>query len=154
MRNSPAPDSRARKGVQHGFTLIEMLVVVLILGLIGAIVVARGPFRSVMLDLRGAGQQVAASMRQTRLQAIRSGTVLVFTIDPARLDYGLWHGARHALPTGVGVAAGPGAGPGAGRFVFYPDGSAAGGGAALVERGRLVTLRLNWLTGAIVVEGP
>lgn len=72
MRNSP-PDS--------GFTLIEMIVVVLILGLIGTVLLTRGPLHSITLDLRGAGQQLASAMRQTRMRAIASGTAAFFTID-------------------------------------------------------------------------
>lgn len=138
---------RARPG-EGGFTLIEMIVVVLILSLVGAIMVGRGPFHSVTLDLRGAARQVASAMREARMQAIYSGTTLLFTLDAAHLDYGLQPGPRQTLPAGVSIAAGPA------RFTFYPDGSAAGPATALVESGRHVILRVNWLTGAVGVEGP
>ncbi|MBB2173475.1 pseudopilin H [Gluconacetobacter asukensis] len=124
-----------------------MIVVVLILSLVGAIMVGRGPFHSVTLDLQGAARQVASAMREARMQAIYSGTTLLFTLDAAHRDYGLQPGPRHPLPAGVSIA-------GPARFLFYPDGSAAGPATALVEGGRQVILRVNWLTGAVGVEGP
>lgn len=136
----------ARPG-EGGFTLIEMIVVVLILSLVGAIMVGRGPFHSVTLDLHGAARQVASAMREARMQAIYSGTTLPFTLDAAHRDYGQQPGLRHSLPAGVSIA-------GPARFLFYPDGSAAGPTAALAEGGRHVILRVNWLTGAVGVEGP
>ncbi|MFW7269009.1 Tfp pilus assembly protein FimT/FimU [Gluconacetobacter sp. Hr-1-5] len=132
---------------ETGFTLIEMIVVVLILGLIGTIMIGRGPFHSVTLDLRGSAQQIASAMREARMLAIYSGTTQIFTIDAANRDYGLQQGTRHALPTGVSVA-------GPARFAFHPDGSATGPATALVEGARHVVLRINWLTGAASVEGP
>jgi general secretion pathway protein H len=132
-----------------GFTLIEMIVVVLILALIGTLLITRGPMHSPTLDLRGAAQTLASAMRQTRMQAILSGTATAFTIDPVHLDYGAWPGARRALPAGVALAGGS-----ATRLVFYPDGSASAARIGLVEQGRQVTLRTTWLTGAVVIDGP
>ncbi|MBB2205316.1 pseudopilin H [Gluconacetobacter takamatsuzukensis] len=124
-----------------------MIVVVLVLGVAGAILIARGPFHSAALDLRGTARQVSSAMREARMQAIHSGTTQLFTLDAAQRDYGLQQGPRHALPAGISVA-------GPARFAFYPDGSAAGPPTALAEGGRHVTLRVNWLTGATSVEGP
>ncbi|GBQ31435.1 prepilin-type N-terminal cleavage/methylation domain-containing protein [Gluconacetobacter azotocaptans] len=140
MRNS-APDA--------GFTLIEMIVVVLVLGLIGTMLIARGPLHSTTLDLRGAAQSLALALRQARMQAIVSGAATTVTIDPVHMEYAQGHGARQALPRGVALAAGSATG-----VTFYPDGSASGARLALVEQGRQVTLRTNWLTGAVTVDGP
>ncbi|MFT8776788.1 MAG: prepilin-type N-terminal cleavage/methylation domain-containing protein [Gluconacetobacter liquefaciens] len=132
---------------ETGFTLIEMIVVVLILGLIGAIMIGRGPFHSVTLDLRGTAQQIASAMREARMLAIYSGTTQIFVLDSAHRNYGLQQGIRHALPAEVSIAD-------PSRFAFYPDGSANGSTTTLLESNRHVVLRVNWLTGAISVEGP
>ncbi|MBB2202580.1 GspH/FimT family pseudopilin [Gluconacetobacter tumulisoli] len=136
-------------GPDGGFTLIEMIVVVLVLALIATILVARGPLHSATLDLRGAAQSLAVAMRQGRMQAIVSGTAITVTIDPVHMQYGAGHDARQALPRGLALAAGS-----ATSITFYPDGSASGARIGLVEQGRQVTLRTNWLTGAVTVDGP
>lgn len=140
-------NKRALHSGDTGFTLIEMIAVVLILGLIGAIMIGRGPFHSVTLDLRGTARQITSAMREARMLAIYSGTTQTFTLDATRRDYGLQQGTRHTMPTGVSVI-------GPARFTFYPDGSAHGPATTLIAGGRHVVLRVNWLTGATSVEGP
>ncbi|MBO1325125.1 pseudopilin H [Acetobacter sp. TBRC 12305] len=130
-----------------------MIVVLLVLGLIGALGLARGPFHSPALDLRGAGQLLASALRETRLQAIGAGSTRMFTIGtgPAGVWYGGPPGPGTVLPTlprKVALASGPA------RIVFFPDGSALGAPIVLAEGGRRVVLRVNWLSGAITLEGP
>lgn len=134
----------SRHGLREaGFTLIEMIVVLVVLALAGSIVLARGPMHSATLDLRAAGRVVAADMRTTRDRAIATDRDLVFTTDPAHRDYGMKDGPRHGL-SGPVVLDGP-----AVPIVFHPDGSASGGLVTLSENDRRVTILVDWLTGRV-----
>ncbi len=131
--------------VEAGFTLIEMIVVLVVLGLVGSIVLSRGPLRSPTLDLRAAARVLASEMRSARTRAIDDDHDVVFTIDPAHRDYGVRGGARRPLPAGLELATKPV------PVVFHPDGSASGGAVTLAENGRQLAIRVDWLTGAVTL---
>jgi general secretion pathway protein H len=128
-----------------GFTLIEIIVVLVILGLILGIVVARGPLHSRRLDLDGAARQLAGALRLARSQAIaqnRTVSVLV-AADAYRLD----NQAAQALPVGVNLT-------GNSAIAFAPDGSSSGGVLELRSGDRQVDVGVEWLTGRVrVVDG-
>ena len=135
----PTPQATA------GFTLIEMIVVLVVLGLVVSIVLSRGPLRSPTLDLRAAARVLAAEMRGARTRAIDDDRDVVFTIDPDHRDYGVRGGARRPLPAGLELATRPA------PVVFHPDGSASGGAVTLTENGRQLAIRVDWLTGAVTL---
>ena len=65
---------------QDGFTLLEMIVVIVILGLVAGLVLTRGPMRSTGLSARAAATMLAGSLRAARSEAIatdRPVTVLI-----------------------------------------------------------------------------
>lgn len=131
---------------EDGFTLIEMIVVLVVLALAGSIVLARGPMRSATLDLRSAGRLVATDLRTLRAQAIATDHDQAFSIDPRTGDYGVRNGARHHVSGPVTVA-----GP-ATPILFHPDGSASGGTVILAEKDRRVSVVVDWLTGGVSVR--
>ncbi len=141
----PAAVRLTPRSVADGFTLIEMIVVLVVLGLVGSIVLSRGPLRSPTLDLRAAARVLAAEMRSARTRAIDADHDVVFTIDVDRRDYGVRGGARRPLPAGLELATRP---P---PVVFHPDGSASGGAVTLAEGGRQLAIRVDWLTGAVTL---
>jgi prepilin-type N-terminal cleavage/methylation domain-containing protein len=53
-----------------GFTLIEMIVVVVVIGLVLSLFIQRGPMRSPALEARAAANEVAESLRLARSRAI------------------------------------------------------------------------------------
>ncbi len=134
-----------------GFTLIEMIVVLVVLSLAAGLVLARGPMRSASLDLRAAARTMAADMRTTRAQAIAGDRALLFTLDPVHGDYGVKGGVRHGLAKGIAAVPPP---PPAqiGRVLFRADGSASGGELELSEHDRRIRIDTDWLTGAVTVR--
>lgn len=136
---------RGRRSDQ-GFTLIEMIVVLVVLALAGSIVVARGPLHSPTLDLRAAARTLATDLRSTRSQAVDDDHDLAFTIDPVLHDYGQRGGRRHALPPGIAVTTPM---P---PILFHPDGSSSGGSIVLTKADHSLVIRVDWLTGRVVVQ--
>ncbi len=139
-------DRPAQRASSDGFTLIEMIVVLVVLGLVGSIVLSRGPLRSPILDLRAGARVMVAEMRGARARAIDSDHDVVFTVDAARRDYGVRGGARRPLPAGLELSGRPA------PVVFHPDGSASGGTVTLAENGRQLAIRVDWLTGAVTLR--
>jgi general secretion pathway protein H len=117
-----------------GFTLLEMLVVIAVMGLIMGLVVTFGPAKNHWLETKGAAQSVAGAMAQARGAAITSGQPAAFRLPalPPWLD--------------VSVAATNGA------IIFEPDGSSTGGTVVLDDSGRRIDITADWLTARITVH--
>ena len=67
---------------QHGFTLIEMLVVIAILGVVIGVVVSHGPLRSTGLEARAAAGVLAQTFRTAHATAMAKATTVTVAIDP------------------------------------------------------------------------
>lgn len=137
-----------------GFTLIEMLVVIVVLGLALGLVVSRGPMHSPTLDVRAAASQMESALRLARARAIAGDRTVRFVIDVIRHRFAMDGGEAMALSPDIGLSvitvAGSAAGPQA-AISFAPDGSSSGGQIDLVDAGHRVRLGVDWLTGRISV---
>jgi general secretion pathway protein H len=131
---------------QAGFTLLEMLVVLLLLGLATALVAPR-------LSVGGAAlnadtRSLAAALEQARWTAVRSGDPVLLRLD---LESPGWDGGR--LPgTAVLRVTGDASlmAGGVAAIRFLPDGSASGADIRLFgHRGGERVIRVDWLTGRV-----
>ncbi len=137
-----------------GFTLIEVLVVLVILGLTVALIVARGPARSTGFDLRATADDIAQQLRLARSEAIGSDRTTTFTLDAAHSRYETNGAAGAALPPEVALAitTATGGKPRPQRAIsFAPDGSSSGGRVLLGTGGHRLAVVVDWLTGRVVV---
>lgn len=139
-----------------GFSLLEVLLVVALIALAGtlAVAVARGGLDG--MRLRSSARTLAAELRFTRAQAIASGRVQRFEIDPASHRWraaGKHHGT---VPAGLGIAfigareVQPSAGTGA--IQFWPDGASSGGRVRLSKGHAAWDVDVAWLTGRVAVR--
>jgi general secretion pathway protein H len=134
-----------------GFTLIEVLVVIVILGLAAVLVLAQGPARSAGLEARAAASEVAQTLRLGRAQAIATDRPAAVMLDITAHWLSLDGAPRAFLPAALPLAAlmADGSRPRRAVFGFAPDGSATGGTVALGGPGRRILVTVDWLTGRV-----
>ena len=124
--------SRSRS--DSGFTLMEMMVVIAIMGLVLLLVTTAGPPRSHRLEARAAAQEVAQALRTARGTAFAQG-----------------HDVTVALPKIPGWLTETVQAP-SGGITFSPDGSSSGGSVELAGGGQDVTITADWLTGSVRIN--
>ena len=149
----------SRPIAQHGFTLIEMLVVLTIAALIVGLALPRLTGAQEKASLRTAAHQVAAALRNTRSVAMTRGRTEAFVIDTANGAFRAGPTAapgrlpRGVQPTLVTVTADRDSAS-QGRIQFFADGSSTGGGVLLAAGKVHSQVLVDWLTGRVsVAEG-
>jgi general secretion pathway protein H len=148
---------KAPPSSQYGFTLVEMLVVLVLLGMTAAISLpyVSGSARHQKLD--STAMQLAALFRKAQSQAYVTNAVVEVTFDR---ESRTWHSASAArllqvdpsITVTVLSIEGQVSDSTFG-FRFLPTGGNTGGQVVLTSGGRSVDVKLNWLTGA-VTSGP
>ena len=140
---------------EAGFTLLEVVVVLLVLGLALAIVASRGPPRSAALEIRGAAGEMAQALRLARGRAIMLNGPVGVTVDLARRTYRVdgapERGVPPALALTVLAAGGATLGDRSAAIRFAPDGSSSGGHVELSDGRRRVRVAVDWLSGRVSV---
>ena len=143
-----------RRKTTAGFTLIEMLVILVILGLTVALIVSRGPARSTGFDLRATAADVAQQLRLARAEAIATDRITRFTLDHADRLYETNGVAGPVLPPelALSMTTATGSPPKPlGAIIFTPDGSSSGGRVVLTAGATTVAVVVDWLTGRVSV---
>ena len=156
--SSDAPRPRPAGGAA-GFTLLEMLVVLALLGLSLGLVLGAGRPVPAGTAARAAAGEIAGALRLARSQAILGNRPVAVTLDLASRRYRVGAAPDRALPPGVALglltASGQVLGEAAGRIRFEPDGSSTGGRVTVTGGARTVLVGVDWLSGrASVLEQP
>lgn len=140
----------------RGFTLVEVIVVLVIASLALALVGTSISRNISGAEMRTAARKVAASLRYTRTKAILSKSEQVFIVDTEALTYLAPARPLETLPEGMKVelntARSELTSETAGGIRFYPDGGSTGGKVRLEANGRIYTVNVAWLTGEASVE--
>jgi general secretion pathway protein H len=131
-----------------GFTLIEMIVVLVVLALIAGIVMSRGPSRSPTLEVKQAVAMVAQAMRGARAAAIAADRPVDVEIDTVGHSIRSGLGMLTLLPGTVGIEGTIARARRVG-IRFAPDGSSSGGGVALTEGAVRMLVTVDGLTGRV-----
>jgi general secretion pathway protein H len=138
-----------------GFSLIELIVVLAILGLALVLIIGyRAPW-STALGLKGTAAELASGLRLARSQAIAGNRPVSLDLDLAAHRYRVGDGPPQALPPQLSIElltiAGENSGRTRGDIRFNPDGSSTGGRISLAEGGRHIAVGVDWLTGRVTV---
>jgi prepilin-type N-terminal cleavage/methylation domain-containing protein len=120
-------------GAERGFTLLELLVVLVVLGLVLAAVAPRFGPREAGLD--AAARALAAELERARGRAV----------DGARIETVGLEALARAVPAGLRLVA-----EGPVPLRFFPDGSAAPGRLRLEAGNGRALLRVEPTTGRVV----
>lgn len=150
------PARLRRRGCgQAGFTLIEVIIVVAIMGLVAGLVLARGPAHSRTLSSRAAAADVARMLRGARGQAIGTDRSVLVLVDVARRAIAVDGGVARTIPGDLTLAVVASPQEVRGRTLagirFQPDGSASGGRVLLGDGSRRIAVAVNWLTGRVTI---
>lgn len=148
-----------RRRGEGGFTLIEVIVVLVIAGMVLGLIVARGPSRSHGLEARAVADRIAGALRLARAQAIAADRPVFLTYDAGARAIAVDGAAPFVLPPELAVAMttvlGQRNGTRVGRIGFAPDGSATGGRIVVAFAGRGYSVGVDWLTGRVsVADAP
>jgi general secretion pathway protein H len=147
----------ARVRTAAGFSLLELVVVLFVLGLAYAVA---GPLLGGNvsgLDVKAASRQIAAGLRRARDAAATGQTEAVLTLDvnrrmfavtgdpkeyrlPDKVDLALFTAESELLHDQVG------------RIRFFPDGSSTGGRVTVSEEGSKLAVDVDWLTGRVSID--
>ena len=139
-----------------GFTLLELLVVLALMGLMLALALNAGPPRSPALVVRAATDELAAALAGARAEAITTDRPTSFLLRLAPPAWRVGTGRLHPLPPALVLrltsAAGVPSRRGTAGIVFAPDGSTTGGSLDLALAGQRARLTVDWLTGSIRIQ--
>jgi general secretion pathway protein H len=138
-----------------GFTLLEMIIVLVILGLVVGIAASRGPQRSHGLEVRGLIASVVEALRAARGRAIAGDRPVLVAVNGGRRSIAVDGGPTIHVPPELDLAAvaGPSGEPEKtlAGIRFAPDGSSSGGRILLADGKKHTQIGIDWLTGKVSV---
>jgi general secretion pathway protein H len=141
-------------GREAGFTLIEVIVVLAVLGFALALIVGYKPPWSSGLGVRGTAAELASGLRLARSEAISRNRPITFKIDLSDHHFQIGTSAVRPLPVRLSIAlltvSGEQRGT-TGDIRFNPDGSSTGGRISIADGTQRIAVGIDWLNGRVSV---
>ena len=138
---------------QHGYTLIELLAVLVLVAAIVALGAATITRKLPGQRLQQSAKELVAQLRYTRAQAIATGQPQVFMIDANSREWRAGEKRSGTLSKDISIVA-TGARneqqrPGVAAVRFFPEGAATGGRIVLRNQRAAWQVDVQWLTGEV-----
>lgn len=147
----PVADRRYARA--RGFTLIELMAVILLIAIAMTIVSVSFSKSLQAAKIRAASRDLVAALRYTRGQAIVKGKSQALVLDLDNNSYTAPGKAAKQLPKGMVLrlttAEIEQTGANSGGIRFFADGSSTGGHIAVLQGQREWRINVAWLTGDI-----
>ena len=145
-----------KPGKSQGFTLVELMVVMVIIALVMGLV-ATSISRSISgAEARAASRKLVASLRYTRARAIIDKKEQVFEVNTDDRSYQAPGREQVNLPEGVELTITTARSEITSEAVsgirFFPDGGSTGGHIELTVNDREYRVNIAWLTGETHLE--
>ena len=128
-----------RKPTQNGFTLIEMIVVIVIMAMVGGLVLIKQPWHSTGLNTDATIRALTNALRLARSRAIAQDRDVTVVTAPS--GFSVDGGAAWLLPPDEALSRS--------QVIFTPDGGSTGATILLAAGSRRVAVQVNWLTGRV-----
>jgi general secretion pathway protein H len=125
---------------QAGFTLLEMIVVIVITAMVAGLVLVKQPWHSAGMNTDTTVQALTNAMRLARSRAIAEDREVSVVTAPRA--FSVDGAAAWALPSGKALSPS--------QVVFLPDGGSTGGTILLSVGQRRIAVDVNWLTGRVL----
>lgn len=140
----------------RGFTLVEMLVVMVIMLLAYAMTAPMISAGVSGAELKAAARQIAAGLRKARSEAVVRKNEVALTVDVELRQFELSRDQRiYHLPEKIEVslftAQSELVDAKTGAIRFYPDGSSTGGRVTLSRGERKYRVDVDWMTGQVKI---
>jgi general secretion pathway protein H len=152
---SPPADRTPATEQRNGFSLIELLVALAVIGFALVLIVGYKAPWSRGLGLEGTAAELASGLRLARSQAIAENRPVAFALDLAGHRYRVGATSPRNLPATLSIGLltvdGEKRNPTLGDIRFSPDGSSTGGRITLADGSRRVAIGVDWLTGRVTV---
>lgn len=142
---------------EAGFTLLELLIVLAIVGVVLAIAVPGLRSHAVTSGAVQSARLVVTDLADARRRAIFSNRRVDLFVDVVTQSVRIAADEPRQLigidRLSVVTTASLGAGAEGGIIRFFPDGSSAGGEIEITDtKGKTARLRINWLTGRVALD--
>ena len=147
---------RAQPLKNRGFTLVEVMVVMVIVALIMGMVATSMSHSVSSAEARASARELVASLRYTRARAILDKSEQVFEVNTEDRSYQAPGRKLVELPEGVDVTITTARSEITEEDVagirFFPDGGSTGGHIELIVNDREYRINVAWLTGETSLE--
>jgi general secretion pathway protein H len=152
------PANRHNAAHHRGFTLIEMLVVLAVLGLVAIVTLPTIAGHRPGAETRAAARELAVALRNARSAAMLHARTEAFVIDTASGAFRPGVSAPiQRLPRGVSLTVvtttDDRLDATSGAIRFFADGSSSGGGVRVTNGDRRSIVLVDWLTGRVSIDG-
>ena len=144
----------ARSG---GFTLFELLLVLLLMGMLYALAVPMLGAGSTGVDMKAASRQLAAGLRKARSIAVTEHREAVLTLDVDRRTFSLTGDPKtYSLPKQLELALFTAQSElvreKTGGIRFFPDGTSTGGRVTVSAGEFRRQVDVDWVTGRVAIQ--
>jgi general secretion pathway protein H len=141
---------------QRGFTLLEVIAVLVIGAIIYSLLLSLPFGRASSGDLKAAARTLASGLRQAQTTAITSRKDAVMTVDVETREFHVGNSEPRHVSDRVDLklytAQSEVVNERLGSIRFYPDGSSTGGRITVSSGERKYLVDVDWITGRVAIN--